>query len=145
MNINDIQNHLYIDSNEMAIRYINSINDEETLFTYANNYNWDNGFDIPTAIANNASCSLSVALLLFYLADGISYLESKSSNSNLPEWSVFVAMLYERIISNHYSKGNVAFHLELTKVELFKLNKMLTDSEKIFITELDGTDCYITI
>jgi len=35
----------------------------------ANYYNWDDGFDLPTAIANHPRCDLGTALSLFWLDD----------------------------------------------------------------------------
>lgn len=145
MNIKEIQKHLYNDSSESAIKYINILNDEESLFVYANNYNWDNGFDVPKAIINNPACSLSIALLLFYLADGITYLSTKKYNENLPEWSNFISFLYERIISNSFTVGKVSFKPDLSKIQLFKLKKSLSEKESIFITEIEGFDCYINL
>lgn len=145
MNINEIKKHLYNDSTESSIKYVNSIKDEETLFVYANNYNWDNGFETPTSIINSPVCTLSIALLIFHLADGITYLETKSPNESLPEWSNFITALYKRIISDEFKTGKVSFVPELTKVQLFKLKKVLSENECIFINEITGTDCNIII
>lgn len=145
MNINELKKHLYNDSEESALKYIKSICDEETLYVYANNYNWDNGFDIPTAIINSPACTLSVALLVFHLADGITYINTKCANDNLPEWSCFIEALYTRIISNKYIVGKVSFVPELTKVQLLKLKKTLSVVDQILITEIDGSDCNIML
>ena len=145
MNINEIKKHLYNDSLESAKKYITSVKDEETLYVYTNNYNWDNGFDIPISIINNPSCSLSVALLIFHLADGITYLNTKSTNDNLPEWSAFIETLYNKIISNTYKPGTVSFTPELNKVQLMKLRKSLSSTDQIFITEIIGSDCNILL
>ena len=145
MNTEIIKSHIYNDTNEKAIEYISSVNDEETLYIYSNNYNWDNGFQIPTSIIHNSACTLSVALLIFYLADGITYLESKEKNSNLPEWSLFIKELYNKIINNTFSKGTVHFSAELSKVQEYKIKKILSDEELIFITDIPGTDCNILL
>ena len=50
MNINEIKQHLYKDNTDEAINYINAISDEETLYTYANNYNWDKAVMLPFSI-----------------------------------------------------------------------------------------------
>ena len=143
MNINEIKKHLYNDSAEAATKYVNSINDEETLFVYANNYNWDNGFEIPKLITQNAACSLSIALLLFHLADGVTYLETKTPNENLPEWSNFISDLYNDIKANKFKPGTISFEPELSKVQMFKLRKSLPEDDFIFIDEIEGNDCNI--
>lgn len=145
MNTSEIKKHLYNDSTESALKYVDSIKDEETLFVYANNYNWDNGFEIPTSIINNPVCSLSVALLLFHLANGLSYLETKSPNKNLPEWSVFVTLAYDKIMAQTFPPGKVAFTPELSKVQLFKLKKSLPECEHFFIDAIEGIDCNILL
>lgn len=145
MNINEIKKHLYNDNIDNAINYVKQITDEETLYVYANNYNWDNGFSIPTAILDNKSCSLSVALLIFHLADGLTYIEKKVTNPNLPEWSHFIGSLYERIVSNEFSTGKVSFAPELSKVQLFKIKKLLNESEQIFVNDIIGSDCNILL
>ena len=79
MNKNTIIDHLYNDTIPQAIKYVESIDNEASLLEYANNYNWDNGFEVPQAILQNRNCSLGIALLLFYSADRILYLEDKES------------------------------------------------------------------
>ena len=145
MNTNEISKHLYNDDLNEAIKYINNIKDEETLFVYANNYNWDNGFEIPEAIIENKYCSISVALLLFDLADGISFLKNKGENSHLPDWSSFIKKLYAKVIKNEFASGKVRFSPELTKVQLYKLKKQLPENDQIFITEIEGKDYYIAL
>lgn len=104
-----------------------------------------NGFETPTSIINSPVCTLSIALLIFHLADGITYLETKSANESLPEWSNFIIALYKKIINDEFKSGKVSFVPELTKVQLFKLKKVLSENECIFINEITGTDCNIII
>jgi len=143
MNKEQIKEHLYNDKTSAAIDYVKTLSDEESLAVYAYNYNWDNGFSVPSAILDNDNCSLSIALLLFELADGFTYLESKEADSALPEWSLFIKTLYDRIMSNAFSVGNISFKPELSKAQLFKLKKLLSDDELIFVTPIDGNDCNI--
>ena len=141
MNINEIKQHLYKDNTDEAINYINAISDEETLYTYANNYNWDNGFKIPYAILDNKACTISVALLVFHLADGITYLESNTEYPDLLEWHEFIEYLYNRIISGAFSTGGIAFKPELSKIQEYKLKKTLSEEQQIFITPINGVEC----
>ncbi|RGS62181.1 DUF4274 domain-containing protein, partial [Roseburia inulinivorans] len=41
---------------------ISQTEDQEILYVYAYNYNWDNGFDIPQTVLDNKKCDLSIAL-----------------------------------------------------------------------------------
>ena len=71
---------LYNVDNDEVKRVIFQTGDQEILYVYAYNYNWDNGFDIPQTVLDNEKCDLSTALLIFYRADGLSYLQDKSDN-----------------------------------------------------------------
>ena len=84
---------LYDDDTDKIKRIISQTEDQEILYVYVYNYNWDNGFDIPQTILDNEKCDLSIALLIFYRADGLSYLEDKSDNAKLPQWSSFIKKL----------------------------------------------------
>lgn len=145
MNKEMIEQLLYNTEKKEILKAIDEIKDEKTLFVYAYNYNWDNGFEIPKEILNNSSCTLSIAMLLFWEADGLSYLLDKSLNDNLPEWFAFISMLYDKIVNNMFINGMVACKVPLTKVQIFKLSKTLTAKEKIFVNNIEGEDMYLLI
>jgi hypothetical protein len=140
-----ISNHLYNDSVSQAVKYINTISDEETLFVYAYNYNWDNGFEVPQAILKNKACTMSIALLLFYASDGILYLQDKDTSEGTKLWSTFVSSLYSKILNKEFAQGTVSFNHQLSKVQEYKLKKSLNEDEMIFITPIPGADCYISL
>ena len=140
-----ISDHLYNDSPSQAIEYVNSIEDEETLFVYAYNYNWDDGFEVPTAILNNSTCTLSIALLIFSALDGNYYLQEKEEADGTKGWMKFVGDLYKRILKNEFPKGKTSFDPQLSRVEEYKLKKALNSNELVFITPIEGTDCYIEL
>lgn len=117
---------------------VSQIEDQEVLYVYAYNYNWDNGFEIPQLILNNDKCDLSIALLVFYRADGISYLFNKSYNERLPNWSSFIKTVYDSILDGKYQRGEIEFKVPLSKVQLFKLQKILTEKENIFVENIVG-------
>ncbi len=129
---------LYDANNDEVKRTIFQTEDQEILYIYAYNYNWDNGFDIPQAVLDNEKCDLSIALLIFYRADGLSYLADKSDNANLPQWSSFIKKLYKSILEGKYHRGEIEFKVPLSKVQLFKLKKAITEEENIFTENIDG-------
>ena len=139
MDKNTIMEHLYNDTNTQAVKFVEGLEDEESLFVYASEYNWDNGFDVPQAILQNPNCSLSVALLVFHSVDGILYLEDKSSAEGTRRWRSFVSALYKRILKGEFPKGNVPFDPQLSRVQAYKLKKCLSEKEMIFITPI-GTE-----
>jgi len=129
---------LYDTDNGEVKRTIFQTEDQEILYVYAYNYNWDNGFDIPQAVLDNEKCDLSIALLIFYRADGLRYLEDKSDNANLPQWSSFIKRLYDSILTGKYQRGEIEFKVPLSKVQFFKLKKIITEEENIFTENIEG-------
>ena len=136
--ISNVKALLYNADNDEVKRTIFQTEDQETLYVYVYNYNWDNGFDIPQLVLDNEKCDLSIALLIFYRADGLSYLADKSDNVSLPQWSSFIKRLYDSIIMGKYQRGEIEFKVPLSKVELFKLKKIITEEEKPFIENIEG-------
>jgi hypothetical protein len=129
---------LYDADTDEIKRIISQTEDQEILYVYAYNYNWDHGFDIPQTVLDNEKCDLSIALLIFYRADGLSYLEDKSDNINLPKWSSFIKRLYDSILTGEYQRGEIEFKVPLSKVQLFKLKKVTTEEENIFTENIEG-------
>lgn len=119
-------------------RIISQTEDQEILYIYIYNYNWDNGFDIPQTVLDNKKCDLSIALLIFYRADGLSYLEDKTDNANLPQWYSFIKRLYDSILRGEYQRGEIEFKVPLSKVQLYKLKKLTTEEENIFTENIVG-------
>lgn len=136
--ISNIKALLYESSNAEVKTIISQTKDREILYVYTYNYNWDNGFEIPQAVLDNDKCDLSIALLFFYRADGLNYLEEKSYDADLPQWSSFIKKLYVSILKRKYLKGEIEFKVPLSKVQLYKLKKMLTEQEMIFIENIEG-------
>ena len=93
-----IEHLLYDCIEEEIINEIKKINDEITLFVFACNYNWDNGFRVPKKILENTKCSLSIAITLFYSAGGLDYLLYKKENKSSPSWIEFISSLYKEIL-----------------------------------------------
>ena len=63
--IKKLSDILRSESNAEAVKQVKSIKTEEELFVLLDNYNWDNGFEVPEAIINHPNCTLSLALLAF--------------------------------------------------------------------------------
>lgn len=140
-----IQELLYTKTIQEANAFLSSCTDSKTLHIYAFNYNWTDGFLIPKTIIDNPNCSLSTALLVFYLSDGYRYLIDKNTITNLPEWLDFITYLYNRIITSDFISAPFEFIAPLSKIQLFKLKKVLSDDEQIFITTIDGLSLNISI
>lgn len=126
------------DSTEMLIEKLNTVNDSELLHLVLLGYNWDDGLEVPTAIMENEFCELSTALEMFYLAEGLDYLENKDECecADDTEWVTFIKKLYSGIIQGEFSKGSIEFTPALSKVQIFKLKKIIAENEMVFIESI---------
>ena len=146
--LQEISDILYAESNAKAVSYINSLQTEDELFVLLDNFNWDNGFEVPQAVIEHYKCTLSIALLAFYRADGIRYLldaEAAFVNSSSKEWEEFVKDVYDRIIRRTFPDGNISFRPEITRIQKFKLKKLKPALNSIFIDGVSGKDLNIVI
>lgn len=145
----EIRDILYFEKNskEDVVDYIRKIKDYKKLHVLSYNYNWDNGFEIPEAIINNPFCDLSTAMMVFYLADGYSFLSDKESfdESNQLEWKRFIKTLSERILNNEYKNSKIDFKVPLTKLQLYKLKKILNLEKMRLISDIEGETFEIPI
>ena len=141
-----IEQLIYEDTTgKKTISWINKNTDPKLLYVYAYNYNWDEGFEIPKQIINSRYCTLSTALLLFYRAEGEQYLIHKENNIFDNEWYEFISDVYSKIINNTFNNSNIQFKCPLTKVQIYKLSKIISDNEKVFITDLPGENFNISL
>ncbi len=129
-----IQQMLYEMTKEEVLNTLGNIKTPEALYIYAYNYNWDNGFEIPEKIINQKYCDLSTALMIFYKSDGFRYLQEKDNKiEGFENWIKFVEKLYLKIVNDTYQKSDIKFEPPLSKVQMYKLNKLLKRPEHIFI------------
>ncbi len=92
-------------------------------------YNWDDGFEIPRKILSDSECDLALALDVFSLADGETYLYCKFDNHEIPddsEWYEFICKLYSDIINNKYPKtqNQRQFSEPATRTYKYTMKKM---------------------
>lgn len=129
-----IQQMLYTKTKEEILDVLDYIEIPEALYVYAYNYNWDDGFEIPEKIIDKECCDLSTALMIFYKVDGFRYLQEKSSMvSGQGNWTKFIGKLYSKIVNNTYRTGDIKFEPPLNKIQIYKLRKLLSGREYIFI------------
>lgn len=143
--ISQVNALLYDSTKKEILKKISKIKDNEILYIYAYNYNWDDGFEIPQEILSNKECELSTALLLFYSADGYAYLLDKFLQKNLPPWFSFITKLYKSILNKNYCQKQIGYKIPLSKVQIYKLKKILTEQENIFIRDVIGKNLDIIL
>lgn len=146
--IQQIADILYTESNAKAVASLKQLQTEEELFVLLDNFNWNNGFEVPKAVLAHSKCSLSVALLAFYRADGIRYLlegEAAFANPLSKEWEVFVKDVYTKILGEKFSSGTISFQPEITKIQKFKLKKLKPEIDEVFLNGISGKDLNVVI
>ena len=52
-------------------------------------------------------------------------------------WTV-IKKLYDSILTGKYQRGKIGFKVPLSKLQLFKLKKVITEEENIFIENIEG-------
>ena len=92
-------------------------------------YNWDDGFEVPRTILADPDCDLALALEIFYLAGGYEYLEKSAKRTKLQKWNPFITVLLKAI------QGKSALPQDVLSEMLEDARqKVLSSSERI--TEL---------
>ena len=145
MDTSVIEKLLYNSSSSTVLKWIRNNTDPKALYLLAYNYNWDGGFEIPIYISNSKYCTLSTAILLFYRAEGELYLQNKHDDNSDKEWYSFISVLYKKILLNVYPNSDIQFRCPLTKVQIYKLSKQLSEGEKVFITEIPGENLDVPV
>ena len=146
--IQQISDILYAESNAKVVASLEQLQTEDELFVLLDNFNWDNGFEVPKAVLTHSKCSLSVALLAFYRADGIRYLlegEAAFANSLSKEWEGFVKDVYDKMLRGHFPSGTISFQPEITTIQKFKLKKLKPEIDERFLEGISGKDLNVVI
>lgn len=139
---------LYSENKSEVVKLVQSINAEDELFVLLDNYNWDNGFEVPEAIITHTNCTLSVALLAFYRADGLRYLfegEDVFANPLSKSWKTFIKEIYDKILKEHYPIGNISYDPEITNIQKFKLTKLHPNLSSFILDGVSGKDLHILL
>jgi len=139
---------LYSENKSEVVKLVQSINAEDELFVLLDNYNWDNGFEVPEAIITHTNCTLSVALLAFYRADGLRYLfegEDAFANPLSKSWETFIKEVYDRILKEYYPIGNISYDPEITNIQKFKLKKLHPNLSSFILDGVSGKDLHILL
>ena len=139
---------LYSENKSEVVKLVQSINAEDELFVLLDNYNWDNGFEVPEAIITHTNCTLSVALLAFYRADGLRYLfegEDAFANPFSKSWKTFIKEIYDKILKEHYPIGNISYDPEITNIQKFKLKKLHPNLSSFILDGVSGKDLHILL
>ncbi|WP_051542219.1 DUF4274 domain-containing protein [Clostridium lundense] len=105
------------------------------LHDFLENYNWDDGFEIPYYIINHKNCELATALNAFYLAEGLDIFDDDFEDSFDENWIYFIKYLYKKIVYDKYLVKTISYKIPLT--DIYK--KELEDTyslEKVFLEDI---------
>lgn len=130
-----------------ATKLINEISNEKELHMLIYNYNWDDGFEIPNAVINNKFCDFATALMTFYLSDGYSVLSDMEllENNLVSEWKSFMINLLNRIKRRDFQTSKLSYSIPLSKVQMFKIRKSISDDLEILLTDVAGEEIDIPL
>ncbi|WP_019394555.1 DUF4274 domain-containing protein [Priestia filamentosa] len=128
-----------LDENSI-INELRKTNNSLFLHYYAANYNWNSGFDAPTAILENEACDFGTGLLMFHFADGYRMLENPDevSSSSVEEWKDFLDKTYNKLVNLQFKSQNISFDPELTRIQKYKLKKSNPHIPDVLISKSPG-------
>ncbi|MCL1998332.1 MAG: DUF4274 domain-containing protein [Turicibacter sp.] len=133
---------LYNENKFELIAALKAAENAELLYIYIGNYNWNDGFEIPTAVVGNKNCDLGIALLAFDRADGLGFLVDRNEKNlrndiYMSSWVGFVDSLYNRVLAREFSEY-LQYIPNLTALQKYKLEKIYPEIPKIFIEGTSG-------
>ena len=128
-------------------KVIETISNPKILHIIAYNYNWDNGFQVPSEVIKNENCDLGTALMIFYNADGYRLLvdDAEVSSSSNKEWSNFLNNLFKNLKNGHFKSQVISYIPELSKVQIHKIRKNKPDISNIFLEKSAGEEMEIPL
>jgi hypothetical protein len=87
-------------------------------------YNWDDGFEVPLAIAKHPRCCRAIALALFHAGAGDAWLENAEHIDEYSrDWDDFCRCVSEGIASGRYPVGALSYTPPYDRVALYKIKK----------------------
>lgn len=94
------------------------LNDQSSAYAldrFIDDYNWDDGLEVPFCILNHPDCELGTALKIFYFVEGERMLEEKYKDYQLGHWVEFIVYAYKGIAEGNYKSQFIAFKFPFTK------------------------------
>lgn len=105
------------------------------LSAFLQEYNWDDGVEVPYFMMQHPNCTLGIALELFYLSEGLEILEEDFYDSFSEEWVAFVELLYHKILKQEFPKGDISFRVPLNQLQKRRLKDQHSLAD-VFLTDI---------
>ena len=99
----------------------------QELNDFLDEYNWDDGLEVPYYISRHKNCDLGTAMKLFYLADGLGILSEDFEGSTDLKWVFFVKMMYKQIQNGEFREKNSSYIIPLSDLQKKKMEGKLPD------------------
>jgi hypothetical protein len=122
-----------IEDIQEAVNLVKTISSAGELYELLRHYNWDDGYEIPIAIADHPLCELAIAIRMFWLAEAMDWLEVNEQNGLIPANNViepyqqkdydFVVMLTNRILTGYYQIKTVSHTEKISKTMQYLFKK----------------------
>lgn len=119
-------------NSKTRIDLVKKIDNSEDLFSLIENYNWDDGFELPFVVVSHDKCDLGLALMLFWEFDEPKFyyenpkskwLFSDYEDEKEIEFKInFCNILIEGIKNNQFKKGPNAFDTGFFGEDLYPEN-----------------------
>jgi hypothetical protein len=114
-----------------------ALDSAEALQWLVNVYNWDDGYEVPAAIANHPKCDLGTALTLFWLVHGVGWCTGEyTANEHLKADQDFAELLTKRLLAGRYSCGMTSYKIPLGIVKRHQYKKKGIPA--VLITDVEG-------
>lgn len=133
-----IEKILYSEYDRATMEVIRVMDDAFVLHEIALNYNWDDGATVPTLIIDNEYCDLGTALLIFFDADGYTFLDLGYIQSN--EIRKLQRLIYDKVAKNGFKTSCISYKPDLSKVQIYKLLKKNPTIQEVFFKGVRGSD-----
>jgi len=139
MNISDIIKKVCFELEDIneCIPFVKLIDTSHDLHLFLDHYNWDDGFVIPTLIANHPKCEMATAQKLYWLASADYWFESdeKVSEYNIEHYN-FSKLISNRLLEGYYNLGTQSNLVTFNRVQCFKFKKQ--GFPEVFYTPVIG-------
>jgi Domain of unknown function (DUF4274) len=124
------------------VSILKKIDNPLLLHYFIENYNWDNGLDIPNIIIDHKECDFGTGLYLFYHADGLRLLQNPDEvvTSPLKQWREFLEKLYYKLIIKDFIKKEISYDPALTKIQILRIKKANPDLPEHILNKSPGKE-----
>ncbi|MDE7431903.1 MAG: DUF4274 domain-containing protein [Lachnospiraceae bacterium] len=99
----------------------------QELSDFLDEYNWDDGLEVPYFVSKHKKCDLGIAMKLFYLADGLGILAEDFEEKAASKWGIFVKVLYEHIKEGTFRKKDISYKIPLSTLQKKNLEGKLPE------------------